>query len=78
MLDHNDRVACVAKFHQHLQQFFNIGKVQPPCRLIEDVHGASSGLFSKLRRKFDPLRFSTRKSRARLAESQVTEANVQQ
>ena len=71
MLDHNDRIACVSELHQYLQQFFNIGKVQPCCRLIENVNGAACRPFRKLGRKFHPLRFPTRKSRARLAEPQI-------
>ena len=78
VFDHNQRVSRVAQFHQHLQQFLDIGEVQSRCWLIQNINSAASRLFPKLCRQFDALRLSARKGRSSLTESQITETHVQE
>ena len=73
VLDHDERVTGVAQFHQHLQQFFDIGEMQAGRRFVQNVNGATGRLLRQFGREFHPLRFAAGKRRAGLAELQISE-----
>ncbi len=78
VLDYDNRVACVAQFHQHLQQFLDIREVQSGRRLIENVQGPTGRFLGQLGREFHALRFAAGECCAGLTESQVTETDIEQ
>ena len=58
VLNHDNGVPLFNKDIEHLQQPFNILKVQPGGRLVKHVNAGSSGTLGEFFGKFDALRFT--------------------
>ena len=88
VLDDDHRIAGVDQAMQHLQEFLDIGHVQADRRLVEhvervlalaarDVQAERIGAdFREFGHQLDALALAARQRRARLAETQVTQAHV--
>ena len=77
MFDQQHRVARVHQAVQRLQQALDVRQVQPRGRLIENVEGMPGALeLAELRRDLDALRFASGERRRRLAQRQVTQAQI--
>ena len=71
VLDHDDGVAGVAQLVQHLEQQFDVGKVQAGGGLVQDVEGAAGVALGELQRQLDALRLAARECGGALAQAQV-------
>ncbi len=71
MFDHHYRVAALGQPAQDLDQLMNICKVQPGCRLIQNIDCLSGTALRELGRKLDPLRLSAGKFGRRLPQLHI-------
>src|SRR5204863_990507 len=77
MLDQKHGMSGIDETVQGLQQSLDVGEMQAGCRLIEDIHGVLGSLqFAQFRCYLDALGFASGKSGGRLAECQVSQAEV--
>jgi hypothetical protein len=76
MLDDEHRVAERNQTLQNVKQFANIVKMQAGGGLIKDVESAASLALGKFAGKFDALGFAAREGSGGLAESYVSEDNL--
>src|SRR5215469_12893854 len=56
----------------------DIGEVETCCRLVQDVDGAAGGLLRQFRCQLHSLRFASRELGTRLAQLEITQADVYQ
>ncbi len=78
VLDDQDRVAEIGEAIQDVEQLLDVVEVQARRGLIENVESAAGLATREFFREFDALRLAAGKSRRRLAELDVAEANVHQ
>ncbi len=75
MFDHENGIAPIDQFLQDVDQFFDVVKMQPCRRLIEDIERIASRWPGEFFGEFDPLGFTSRKRRRGLAEFDIVEAD---
>ncbi len=78
MLDHKDGVAATHKRLQDLDQLTDVVEMKACCRLIENVESFSSGGPGEFFGELDPLGFTARECRRRLAEAKIIKTDSQQ
>src|SRR5262249_20833002 len=78
VLDHDQCVAGIAQFHQHLEQLFNVREVEARSRFIKYVKGPPGRFLCQFGRELDPLCFTPGERRSRLTESQITKSDILQ
>ena len=73
VLDDDDRLAGVDEPVKQPEQLLDVGEVEAGSRFVEDV---DTGLLRHLGGQLEPLPFAARQRSERLAETQVTESDV--
>ena len=58
VLDHDDRIALISEVVQHRQQLFDVMKMQPGGRFIQDVERLTGIALAEFPGQFDPLGFA--------------------
>ncbi len=76
VLDHQDRVALLDQPGEHGEQSADVLEVQASGRLVEQIDRVAGGAFGQLRGQLDPLRLAAGQRRSRLAEADITEADI--
>src|SRR5665213_148005 len=78
MLDHHDRIAAVGETAEHREQAFDVVEMQPRGWLVENIKRTSGGAACEFLGQLDALGLAARKSRRRLAQMDVVEADIAQ
>jgi hypothetical protein len=78
VLDHDNRVPPIDEGVEDGEELVDIVEVESSSRLIEQVECLPGGAFGELPRQLDPLRLTAGKSRGRLAEVEVAQADCNQ
>ena len=78
VLDDDDSVPLVAKIGEGREEDLDVGEVEAGGRLVEDVERLPRRFLGELARELHTLRFAAGERRGRLAERQITEADLVQ
>src|SRR6266568_353294 len=76
MFDHYNRVSCIDKSLEYLQQSIHVGKVQSGGWLVEDIHSTSCCPACKFRCQLDALCLATREGGGWLAQAHITQTYI--
>src|SRR5947209_18062122 len=76
MLDDDDRVPRIYQALQHMQEPLNVGKVQPDCGLIQDIHGAARCGPREFPRQLDTLCLTTRERCGGLTQAHIAKTDI--
>ena len=58
VLDEDDRISRVYQRLQDFNQFMNVCRMKPCCRLVQNIDGLSGGFAAKFSSQLDPLNFA--------------------
>src|SRR5262249_48060319 len=78
VFDHDQGVAAVAQFYEHLEQLLDIGEMQSSGWFVQNVDSSASGLFCELGREFHSLSLSAGQSSSGLTQTKIAEPDVEQ
>ena len=78
VLDYKHGVADGNQTLKHVQQIYARRRKETRCRLVKDVDRSTGGAFGEFLRQFDALCLATRERRRRLAQLDVTKADIEQ
>ena len=78
VLDHDNGIALLDQFVQHLEQFRDVVEMQSGRRLVQDVQGSAGGALRQLLGELDALRLAARERGGLLADMDVVEADAVQ
>ncbi len=76
MLNDDDRVPRIYQALQHMQEPLNIGKVQPGCGLIQDIHCAARCGPREFPRQLDTLCLTTRERCGWLTQADIAKTDI--
>src|SRR6185312_707199 len=76
VLNDDDGVAEIPQPMQHVEQFFDVLKVQPCCRLVEQVESSPGLALAEFASELNTLRFAAGERHCRLAKLDVAETNI--